>query len=73
MTHSNIVLSVLAEYGPLSDYGIYHFARGRGQKMSPSSARTRRRELLDAGVIRDSGLREQTPSGRAATVWTLSA
>lgn len=45
MTHRQMVLETLRTFGPLSDYGIYHAARARGWRMSPSSVRTRRHEL----------------------------
>jgi hypothetical protein len=38
-------------------------------EMNPSTQRPRRVELVDLGVIRDSGLRRTTKSGRAAVVW----
>jgi len=39
--------------------------------VSPSGLRTRRRELVDAGEVIDTGRREQLSSGRWATVWGL--
>jgi len=37
--------------------------------MNPSTQRPRRIELEAAGLVRDSGLRRRTRSGRKATVW----
>jgi hypothetical protein len=37
--------------------------------MSPSGARTRRAELVDMNLVRDSGKRRKTRSGRNAIVW----
>ena len=37
--------------------------------MNPSTQRPRRIELLKAGLIRDSGRKRRTRSGRQATVW----
>lgn len=37
--------------------------------MNPSTERPRRVELVRAGLVRDSGLRRLTPSGRKAVVW----
>lgn len=38
-------------------------------QMNPSAQRPRRVELLDAKLVRDSGRRRKTKSGRWATVW----
>lgn len=69
MTHSDLVLKGLQKLGPSSDYKLYHYVRGEGVKASPSSIRTRRRELQDRGLVEDSGERERTPSGKSATIW----
>ncbi len=37
-----------------------------------STERPRRIELVTAGVVRDSGTKRKTPSGRAATVWEIA-
>lgn len=38
-------------------------------KLNPSTERPRRIELVKAGLVRDSGRKRQTISGREATVW----
>lgn len=60
---------------------VLAFIRDRGQAgatdpeiaaglgMQSDTARARRCELRDLGMIRDSGLRRPTPSGRPSTVW----
>lgn len=64
---------------------VLAFLRGRGQlgatdlemqellEMNPSTQRPRRIELLDGGLIEDSGTTRPTPSGRKATVWRAKA
>lgn len=39
------------------------------RKLSPSSVRTRRAELVRDGVVRDSGLTARTSSNREAIIW----
>lgn len=40
--------------------------------MAANTERPRRRELEQAGIVRDSGMTRTTTSGRAATVWVLA-
>ena len=40
--------------------------------MNPSTQRPRRVELVNAGLVRDSGERRRTASGRQATVWVAT-
>lgn len=72
VTHSTItatkeaVLSVL-RHGPKTDSQIESsFATGM---VSPSGLRTRRKELVDEGLVVDTGQKTQLASGRWATVW----
>jgi predicted ArsR family transcriptional regulator len=39
--------------------------------MSPNTCRPRRVELVDRGLVVDSGRREKTASGRSAVVWQV--
>lgn len=41
--------------------------------VSPSGLRSRRAELVDMGLVEDSGLRGRTASGRACTVWRAAS
>jgi predicted ArsR family transcriptional regulator len=41
-------------------------------RLSPSTARPRRIELVKAGLVRDSGRTRKTNSGREATVWVAT-
>ena len=38
-------------------------------KQSPSGLRTRRKELVERGLVEDSGDKRKLPSGRNAIVW----
>ena len=40
--------------------------------ISPNAIRPRRGELVEAGMIRDSGVRRKTQSGRQAIVWIIT-
>lgn len=44
-----------------------------GLKLSGNTVRPRRKELEERGLIRDSGMRRKTVSGRDAIVWVLAA
>jgi predicted ArsR family transcriptional regulator len=63
------ILRVLMNVGPMTDEQIA-MAVGSAYT-SPSGLRTRRKELVAAGRIRDSGRRERMDSGRWAIVWEL--
>ena len=41
-------------------------------KMNPSSFRPRRGELVEVGMLKDSGQRRKTASGRSAVVWVVA-
>lgn len=60
------ILGVLRSSGPLTDEQIY--AR-ISMPMSPSGARSRRHELVERGLVIDSGERGKTVSGRKTIMW----
>jgi len=39
---------------------------------SESGLRTRRKELVDKGLVKDSGQKAKLPSGRRGIIWTLA-
>lgn len=40
-------------------------------KLSPSGCRSRRKELVELGLLRDSGAKAKTASGRQTIIWEL--
>lgn len=73
-----VILDILDRFGPACDEDIAVMARqleslGEAPKQSPSGLRSRRAELVTAGLVRDSGERAKTSSGRQTIVWELSA
>lgn len=64
----HIVLTCLRQYGPCTDDMLYTDPIVYGN-LSPSGARTRRSELVQDGLVEDSGQRVTTQSGRKAIVW----
>lgn len=63
------VLEHLRIGGPSTDFDLVDALCNRGRLMSPSGCRTRRKELTEAGLIRDSGKKMRLPTGRKAIVW----
>jgi len=64
------ILRVLTNEGPLTDEQIAEQLADLSHT-SPSGLRTRRKELVNAGMVRDSGQRKKMSSGRSAIVWEL--
>lgn len=63
------VLALFREHGPMTDEEAR--ARYRG-KQSLSGFRTRRAELVDRGLIRDTNERRGMTTGRRAVVWAAA-
>jgi len=66
------VLDILARRGPSTDEEIAESAFRRDSQQSPSGLRTRRRELVDVGLVVDTGTRRPTKAGRMSIVWRLA-
>jgi len=62
------VLAVLRR-GPATDSELVVALAG---EQSPSGVRTRRKELVEKGLVRDSGDRVRLPSGRQSIVWVAA-
>lgn len=63
-----MIFDLLEYHGPMIDEEIYREPMITIMNR-PSGARTRRKELVDLGLVRDSGKRRPTEAGRQSTVW----
>lgn len=67
-----IVYTLLSIEGPQTDEELLLLWNDRiAERISPSGLRTRRNELVDAGLVRDTGERRPIQSGRNAIVWEV--
>ena len=67
------VLAVLISFGPLTDHDLQVAYQNSGRPpQSPSGLRTRRAELVDRGLVVDTGKRKTLPSGRSAILWDIA-
>lgn len=65
-----MVLEALRREGPMHDEAIYAAVRSiPGNFISLSGCRTRRSELVDRGLVEDSGLRTLTQHSRETIIW----
>jgi len=64
------VYDMLYSIGPSIDEDLQSTSLHNG--MSPSSIRTRRSELVDLGLVVNSGEKRTTKSGRQAIVWKVA-
>ena len=62
-----LVIHKLQSFGGLTDEELQHITG-----LGPSTERPRRIELVQMGMVVDSGVRRHTKSGRTATVWDLT-
>lgn len=67
-----MVLRSLATWNNLTDEQILHWTTTWGYKVSASGLRSRRSELVKAGLVEDSGERGKTASGRKTIIWRLT-
>lgn len=61
------MLSVIVDHGPLADHVLVPIVQHEAH-MSSSGVRSRRAELVDAGLV-EAVDTVKMPSGRNATVW----
>ena len=62
------VLRLLREHGPMTDLDLIELAEESQTRQSDSGLRTRRKELVVKGLVRDSGKRF-TMGGRKHILW----
>jgi hypothetical protein len=72
------VLTVLWDWGPMTDTDLVERYEGLAReelipRQAPSGIRTRRKELVDLGLVSNSGARQKLASGRWAIVWRAVA
>ncbi len=67
------VWRVIHNWGPLTDTDLCRLYRETvpAPKQSDSGLRTRRRELVDAGLVFDSQRQQQLASGRWSIMWEV--
>jgi len=66
------VLRLFRRYGPMADGDLLLYADKEGVRQSPSGLRTRRKELVVRGRLRDTGQRVRLESGRRSIVWGIA-
>lgn len=67
------VLRLFRLIGDMTDEQLLDAAGRNSVRQSPSGLRTRRRELVDLGRLRDTGDRVLLNTGRRAIVWGLAS
>ena len=67
-----LVLQLLADHGPLTDWALSQQAARRGITIVPTSIGKRRQELLTVGYVANSGRRAATGTGATAICWQIT-
>lgn len=71
----SLLLKLIEQHGPLTDAALWSIIcdtpNDTPPPMSSSGMRTRRSELVDMGLVVDSGRREQLASRRWAVLWDV--
>lgn len=63
------ILDILIRWGPLTDEQIAAHFKALGTRFSPSGLRTRRKEMVDAGLVVANPRKATLSSGRQGTRW----
>ena len=69
LTRSRQIVLTTLGYSAMTDDDLVWLCR---ESLSPSRARTARKELVDLGLVRSTGRTERLRSGRHATVWEVA-
>ena len=80
ITATQQAIMKLIQLQPMTDQRLVEFYTAQIRKgavkdfprASESGIRSRRAELVDRGILKDSGAREKLESGRSAVVWTVA-
>jgi hypothetical protein len=64
-----LVLAVLTHRGPLADHELVDCLRH--EYMTPQRVRTARHELVERGLVENTGATRKTATGRNAVVWAV--
>lgn len=69
----SLVLKVLREIGPSTDEALADYWQTNDvSSISPSGLRTRRRELVEHGLVEDTGQLALTVAGHSSIVWAVT-
>lgn len=66
------ILDVVSRWGPLTDEAIAERVAILPIKTSPSGLRTRRKELVELGMLRANSRKARISTGRLSTRWELN-
>lgn len=66
-----VVMSAFRVNNNMTDDELIAQVARLGLTLSPSGCRSRRKELVEMGLLRDSGVKGKTASGRFTIVWEL--
>lgn len=72
-----VILKLLTEYA-LADQDLIQFYNNRARtdvnvpRASESGIRSRRAELVELGLVKDTGRRQKLDSGRSAIIWSVA-
>lgn len=67
-----IVMAAFRVRNSMTDEELIDQVAILGLKLSPSGCRSRRKELVELGILRDSGVRSKTAHKRSTTVWEVA-